>query len=341
MKNPNTAFCLNMLLPGAGHMYLSLWAEGAARFLLDVVLVYLSIDFEIPDVFFIPMMSVVNLWHGIDAYRKAKRMKEDEEYYPHSLMYHVQRPMPATTSNESFPTLTNPLPRQTAPNILGFQGVRESIVLRVSDLRVNEEAGYDGYITNKRIVLMKGDKFMDMPNTIISSISVEEDRKVKHKLIVLLLVYSGLMFLIQILMIPLPDPFGWFPLIALIVGYAWIFTKFFTAECEYVSISGGGRKIKIKGNKKVLQRFMAEAKQQALRSVQYSSSTSTDRLPQDTPILPFEFRQPPQTAYAKSVAKEEQLAKKRCPFCRNLIDSKFDICPYCKANVKRFYEGLV
>jgi len=172
------------------------------------------------------------------------------------------------------------------------------VVFQSNGLRVNEEGGYDGYVTNKRVIFVKENKVQEIMNYHISSLSGEKKRWFGKGFLVIALLLSIILI--------------WF--LGIIAGLGIILILWwFLAKKEYLMIYGTGRQIKVEGNKYALEQLMAEARNQMSKVME----------------IPERVITPPISE--RVIIKEREIVKVRCPYCGTLADVTLNKCPNCGA----------
>ena len=179
----------------------------------------------------------------------------------------------------------------------------ESIALQLTDLTVDGEKKYDGYITNRRIIFLKENGFKDILHSQISSLQM------RSRLGIGMLILVGALILISFVIIGLLSF-----LVLLIVILALL------ARGQGVVIYGRGTQIRVGGSKEKLQRLMFEERNQLSR-MQLSPVVS----PQPAQAV---IQQPIQTS-EKVIIKEVVMIP--CKYCGALISQTSTYCTYCGA----------
>jgi len=175
----------------------------------------------------------------------------------------------------------------------------ESIALQLTDLTVDGEKKYDGYITNRRIIFLKENGFKDILHSQISSLQM------RSRLGIGMLILVGALILISFVIIGLLSF-----LVLLIVILALL------ARGQGVVIYGRGTQIRVGGSKEKLQQLMFEERNQLSR-MQLSQV-----VPQPAQVV---IQQPVQTTVVREVVMIP------CKYCGALISQTSTYCTYCGA----------
>jgi len=172
----------------------------------------------------------------------------------------------------------------------------ESVALHVTDLTVDGEKKYDGYVTNRRIIFLKKNKFQEILNDHISSLQFERRRRFGAWMLVL-----GIALLVI--------------LVGIVLIIVWA-----VAKREDLVIYGGGRQIRVRGSKDKLQRLMFEGRNQLSRL----------QIPQTAPMS-----QPPRDTYVREKEVIKEVVMIPCKYCGALTLQTSLYCPHCGAPVRR------